>query len=1054
MRKIFLCLYIVCFMLCGVSYADASTDTFVESFIGIPEGSVKPSMFLADDSLQVIMADNVVVEDMSDFNGKVLTVNADGEMKLTGKNFEDAFTVAFDFYQHDAGNIECLYSAEQINKCGPKLQTKNGKFVVTNGVEEYTGSAYEAGRWYNIKINVDVINSVYSFYVNGTRVGTEFSFSGIDEITVPFYTKNGTDVSYSLDNIKIYSDIPGDFCIAEDDFSGYERDKQYVPNQAGQTLAGLELLYNDTRPANLYVDSENEKLVMNSETAQAIFIGYAEVTGTEVTAEFDFMQPVKSDIETLYRCTNRDGTQYGVWLRSRNNNIITYNGTTETILISSYEAGKTYRFRIHTDIEAETFDVYVDGICVGEDLALRTDVNNKDQGDLTTLGRVFMSELKVGQKEFYFDNIKMYVNDNVKINSQSYEEFDELISDSRELISLSEKGTTDGKYPDSAFVMLKDSYKNAKIKSESVLEPEQISAETERIRAAIELFESSKIDTSLQDATEINHIEVSFDKYLYFNGGAGYEKTLDAEVYSRDGNLIDEPVFWTLESASENVSIVDGKLVIAPNTNFEEFVLKAQSGDIYTKISVMAFSKAKISVTEFNPVENTLVVRSTLDKQTIFPIYATLTGETLNYSTVLFPDNNQILWTEDIPDGTGEQDLTLTLTGDDILTVTLTKKYYGSNWKQDCVTLFNNAPNDSSAQGIGALVMEYSSLLGGLELDDELYQKYSDKYNERVYNYKPYSEFEDINDVIVEANYIISFADATRANVEGLIVDNLAYLENNGFNKANYLTLSYDEVWKFYLNSLDFEIDCADTTIVELITKFNKIVTDIIDNRGSLKDTPSTSRTGFSPKNPSYQASATVENKTDKEEEKLVLKEVEPFIDIEEASWAKEALLYLKTRDIMVGYNNEVRPNDYITRGECAKLIAVAFDLTENNNIVFSDSADNWWSIYASILATANVTNGYSDGKFGGNDNITREMLAVMINRVLETKEIQLYEKNLGKEFADSSAISDYAKAAVEQLYIKGVVSGIGNNLFAPKLNVTRAEAAQIIYNVLKETEV
>ena len=77
-----------------------------------------------------------------------------------------------------------------------------------------------------------------------------------------------------------------------------------------------------------------------------------------------------------------------------------------------------------------------------------------------------------------------------------------------------------------------------------------------------------------------------------------------------------------------------------------------------------------------------------------------------------------------------------------------------------------------------------------------------------------------------------------------------------------------------------------------------------------------------------------------------------------------------------------------------------------------------------------------------------------MINRVLETKEIQLYEKNLGKEFADSSAISDYAKAAVAQLYIKGVVSGIGNNLFAPKLNVTRAEAAQIIYNVLKETEV
>ena len=54
--------------------------------------------------------------------------------------------------------------------------------------------------------------------------------------------------------------------------------------------------------------------------------------------------------------------------------------------------------------------------------------------------------------------------------------------------------------------------------------------------------------------------------------------------------------------------------------------------------------------------------------------------------------------------------------------------------------------------------------------------------------------------------------------------------------------------------------------------------------------------------------------------------------------------------------------------------------------------------------------------------------------------------------FGDAADISDYAKSAVATLHENGVVSGMGDMTFAPKKNVTRAEAAKILYNVLIKT--
>ena len=72
-----------------------------------------------------------------------------------------------------------------------------------------------------------------------------------------------------------------------------------------------------------------------------------------------------------------------------------------------------------------------------------------------------------------------------------------------------------------------------------------------------------------------------------------------------------------------------------------------------------------------------------------------------------------------------------------------------------------------------------------------------------------------------------------------------------------------------------------------------------------------------------------------------------------------------------------------------------------------------------------------------------------MICRALTLKGIQL---TVGESnFTDDSAVSEYAREAVAKLSFNGIVNGVGNNLFAPKNNASRAEAAVIIYRCIKE---
>lgn len=195
------------------------------------------------------------------------------------------------------------------------------------------------------------------------------------------------------------------------------------------------------------------------------------------------------------------------------------------------------------------------------------------------------------------------------------------------------------------------------------------------------------------------------------------------------------------------------------------------------------------------------------------------------------------------------------------------------------------------------------------------------------------------------------------------------------------------------------------------------------------------------------------QNTTDAKSEIELLPAIIEFSDLDGYEWAHESISeLLKKGVISKAEDRKFRPGDNISREEFAKLIAVAFNITQQPaEKKFLDITDtDWSSEYIYALANAGIVNGKSETEFGKRDSLSRQDMAVIIYRVLD---------NLGKIedaatnsiFNDSNEFADYATKEINYLANIGIVNGLGNGVFGPKLLCTRAQCATIINRILKQ---
>ncbi len=172
------------------------------------------------------------------------------------------------------------------------------------------------------------------------------------------------------------------------------------------------------------------------------------------------------------------------------------------------------------------------------------------------------------------------------------------------------------------------------------------------------------------------------------------------------------------------------------------------------------------------------------------------------------------------------------------------------------------------------------------------------------------------------------------------------------------------------------------------------------------------------------------------------------FIDMTGYEWANDAVAVLYRRSIISGKSQtDFDPAGLVTREEFAKMAVLAFvGKTTSGENKFSD-VEGWSLPYIVTAFQEGIINGISENEFNPKGTITREQAATIIARAIE--KIGFVFENEPEEFDDEDTISPWAKESVGKLASEGIVSGRGDGSFLPLENMTRAEAAMLIYGAM-----
>ena len=173
-----------------------------------------------------------------------------------------------------------------------------------------------------------------------------------------------------------------------------------------------------------------------------------------------------------------------------------------------------------------------------------------------------------------------------------------------------------------------------------------------------------------------------------------------------------------------------------------------------------------------------------------------------------------------------------------------------------------------------------------------------------------------------------------------------------------------------------------------------------------------------------------------------------PFSDVGVDDWFYEAVQYVYENGMMNGVgNNLFAPSSNLTRGMIAQVLYNLESTPAAGNGVFTDVAANQWYADAVNWAAANdIVGGYGNGKFGPEDDITREQMAQILYNYAIFKGYDVSVQGGLSTFNDGAKTSDWALSAMKWAVGSGLLQGYNGNL-NPTGTATRAEVAQILMN-------
>lgn len=188
----------------------------------------------------------------------------------------------------------------------------------------------------------------------------------------------------------------------------------------------------------------------------------------------------------------------------------------------------------------------------------------------------------------------------------------------------------------------------------------------------------------------------------------------------------------------------------------------------------------------------------------------------------------------------------------------------------------------------------------------------------------------------------------------------------------------------------------------------------------------------------------------------VVVETSNSFSDIT-GHWAKGNIELLASKFIVEGTAADIfEPDRNITRAEFAALVTRSLGLTATatSATYFTDvKGDAWYTGVVGAAKAAGLVDGYEDGSFKPNAQITREELAAMVVRALkfagqDTTVSATEQASLLSKFTDADQIV-WAQNEIAAAVKAGIVDGMTDTTIAPNENATRAQSATMLKRLL-----
>lgn len=201
----------------------------------------------------------------------------------------------------------------------------------------------------------------------------------------------------------------------------------------------------------------------------------------------------------------------------------------------------------------------------------------------------------------------------------------------------------------------------------------------------------------------------------------------------------------------------------------------------------------------------------------------------------------------------------------------------------------------------------------------------------------------------------------------------------------------------------------------------------------------------------------------------LLLSQVSIFafddMNEERLSWAKTAVEEMAEAGLIKGYEDGTfRPDNAVTKQEALILISRVLGFTESSSKEYSEVASNVYSevlsgystpykdeisylLYRGVLTKDDLAVYVADSE--ATHPLKRYEAAVLLTKVFETDLKAVENSEITIAFDDIADIPATAKPYVNYVCDKGIMNGMGDNLFLPNDSLTRAMIATLLYRII-----